>query len=70
MSMKLSLGVVALALGAILLSIAYQSSNAPIDQLSDALTGRYTDRTMWFMIVGIAAFVGGGLMIFFCKRTT
>ena len=63
-------GVVALTLGAVLLGFAYHASNAPIDQISNTLTGRYTDRTMWYMAIGIAAVVGGGLLAFFGRRTT
>ena len=58
------------SLGAILLGVAYPSSNAPIDQLSNTLTGRYTDQTMWYLILGLAAAVGGGLLAIFGKRTT
>lgn len=63
------LGGVALALGATLLGLAYHSSNAPVDQLSNALVGRYSDQTMWYLFLGVAAAVGGGLFLFFGKRT-
>jgi Protein of unknown function (DUF3185) len=62
------LGLAVLAVGVILLVFAYHASNAPIDQLSDALTGRFTDRTMWYFIVGGAALVGGTAMMLFGKR--
>ena len=70
MHMNQILGVVALALGAVLLGFAYHSSNAPIDQLSNTLTGRYTDQTMWYLGLGVVAAVGGGLLAVFGKRTT
>ena len=72
MNMKLSmnrvLGLVALALGGAMLMVAYNSSNAPIDQLSTTLTGRYSNETMMFFGIGIAAAVGGGLLAFFGGR--
>jgi hypothetical protein len=34
--------VVVLVVGVILLSFAYHASNAPLDQLSNTLTGRFT----------------------------
>jgi hypothetical protein len=30
-----------------------------MDQVSNAITGRFTDQTMWYLILGIAAAVGG-----------
>ena len=69
MNMSQMVGLVALVLGAVLLSIAYHSANAPIDRLSDTLTGHYTNPTTWYLTLGIAAVVGGGLLAFFGKRT-
>jgi LPXTG-motif cell wall-anchored protein len=40
-----------------------------MDQISEALTGRYTDHTMWYLILGIVAAVGGGLLALFGKRS-
>lgn len=61
-------GIVALVLGVVLLVFAYQSSNAPLDQISSALTGRYTDQTMWYLIGGIAVVLFGGLLTLFGRR--
>jgi len=63
-----ALGMAALALGAFLLVIAYNASNAPVDQVSEALTGRYTDHTMWYVLAGIVAVVGGGVLMFTRKK--
>jgi len=68
MSMTQILGAVALVIGLVLLGFAYQASNAPMEQVSDALTGRYTNQTMWYLIVGIAAVVGGVLLVAFGRR--
>ena len=57
------IGIALLAVGVTLLAIGYRSSGAPVDQLSEAFIGRYTDRTMWYIIGGIAAMIGGGLMV-------
>ena len=62
------LGVVVLAVGVVLLGFGYHASNAPLDQLSNTLTGRFTDRTMWFVILGVAAAIGGALLTVFGKR--
>ena len=61
-------GIVFVAVGAILLGFAYNASNAPLDQLSNALTGRYSDQTMWFIVLGAAATIGGGVLVALGKR--
>ena len=62
------LGVAVLVLGVVLLGFAYHFSEAPVDQISNALTGRYSDSTMWYIIAGIAAVVGGGFLTVSAKR--
>jgi LPXTG-motif cell wall-anchored protein len=61
-------GVVVFAVGAILLGFAYHASNAPLDQLSNTLTGRFTHETMWYLVLGAAAATGGVLLFLFGKR--
>lgn len=68
MNLAQSLGVVALIVGAALLAVGYSSSEAPVDQISNTLTGRYTDNTMWYIIAGVAMLVTGGLMAAFGRR--
>lgn len=57
-------GVVLCVIGAVLLALAYRASGTPLEQLADTFTGRYTDRTMMYVIAGIGALVGGGLLAF------
>ena len=59
--------VVVLVVGVILLSFAYHASNAPLDQLSNTLTGRFTGETMRYLVLGAAAVVGGVLLFLFGK---
>jgi drug/metabolite transporter (DMT)-like permease len=68
MRMTQILGAVALVIGVVLMGLAYHSSNAPMDQVSNAITGRFTDQTMWYLILGIAAAVGGVLLVAFGRR--
>jgi LPXTG-motif cell wall-anchored protein len=56
------LGITLCVLGAILLAFAYRASGTPLEQLSDTFTGRYTDRTMLYVVAGVGALVGGGLL--------
>ena len=68
MSMTQILGAVALVIGLVRLGFAYHASNAPMEQVSEAITGRYTNQTMWYLILGIAAAVGGVLLVAFGRR--
>lgn len=59
------LGIVLLVVGAILLFFAYQQSQSLGDQVSEAFTGRFTDSTIWFLILGAASAAAGvGLLVF------
>ncbi len=68
MDMKRIIGIVVLTVGAVLIGFAYHATNAPIEQMSDAVTGRYSNRTTWLFALGIAAVVGGGLLAQFGSR--
>jgi drug/metabolite transporter (DMT)-like permease len=62
------LGAVLFAVGVVLLIFALRASDAPAEQVVEAMTGSYTDRTMQYLIGGIAAAVGGALLFLFGKR--
>jgi uncharacterized protein YjeT (DUF2065 family) len=63
MSSNQIIGLALLVLGVILLFFGYQSSQAADDQIFEALTGRFTDSTMWlFIFGGVSAVVGVGLL--------
>lgn len=62
------LGFVVLAVGVVLVGFGLNASNAPVEQVSSTLTGRFTDSTMWYFILGAAAIVGGGLLAMFGAR--
>ena len=57
-------GLVALAIGCAALFFAWQSSNAPVDQVSEALTGRFTDATMLYLLGGVIGAVAGVALLF------
>jgi drug/metabolite transporter (DMT)-like permease len=62
------IGIVILAVGVVLLVFGMNASHAPIDQLSETFTGRYTQTTMTYLIIGIVAVIGGGLLALRCRR--
>jgi peptidoglycan biosynthesis protein MviN/MurJ (putative lipid II flippase) len=59
------LAAVLLVVGAILLFFAYQLSQSLDDQVTEAVTGRFTDSTTWYLILGVISAVAGiGLLLF------
>lgn len=62
MSTRQIAGYVLLAVGIVLLFFAWQSSQSMGDQVTEAVTGQFTDNTMWFIFGGIAAVVGGAFL--------
>jgi hypothetical protein len=61
-------GLIVLVIGVILLGFGLNATDAPVDQISETLTGKYTDRTMWYLVSGGAAIVAGGLLALFGNR--
>lgn len=59
------LALVLTVVGGILLFFAYQSSQSLGDQMKEAFTGRFTNSTIWFLVIGAASTVAGvGLLLF------
>lgn len=63
-----TLGLVLLVVGLILLFFAYQSSQSLGDQVSEAITGRFTESTTLYMLLGAAATAAGAGLLFFGRR--
>jgi hypothetical protein len=64
MSQSNILGTLSLIVGGVLLFIAWRALNAPVEQMSEALTGRYAGSTMWYLLAGIAGVVLGVALLF------
>jgi LPXTG-motif cell wall-anchored protein len=60
-------GFVLLIVGVVLLFFGWQSSEGLDDQVSEAVTGEYTDSTMWYIILGVIAAAAGAFLAFFKK---
>jgi hypothetical protein len=61
-------GSLGIALGAVLLVFAWRASMAPIEQLTEAATGRFTQTTMLYLIGGILVAAAGVLTLLFGAR--
>ncbi|WP_018146289.1 DUF3185 family protein [Thioalkalivibrio sp. AKL6] len=63
------LAVVLIVVGLILLFFAYRSSQSLGDQVTEAVTGRFTDSTIWFLVLGAASAAAGVGLFFFGKSS-
>ena len=65
MSMQRIFGIVLLLVGIVVLIVGMNASHSAADQISHGFTGRFTDATAWYIYGGLAAAVGGFLMVVF-----
>jgi ABC-type Fe3+ transport system permease subunit len=64
MSSQRILGLVLLALGVVLLLFGLNATDSVADSVSEGVTGKYTDETMWYLIGGGVLIVVGGAIAF------
>jgi drug/metabolite transporter (DMT)-like permease len=65
MGLNRLLGAAILVAGVVALGFSFNAADAPVERLSESFTGKYTDNTMTYFILGAIAVVGGGLLIAF-----
>ena len=68
MSTQRMFGFVLVVLGIVLLVIGMNSSHSVADQVNNTFTGRFTERTTWYIIGGIAVALLGLVMALFTGR--
>lgn len=59
MSMNRIVALALIVLGVVLLYFGYQSSQGLDDQVSEALTGNFTDQTVFYLIGGAISLIAG-----------
>ena len=57
------IAIVLLAIGAILLYFGYNASQSPVEEIGEALTGKFSDDTMMYLVGGGVAAVAGLFML-------
>ncbi|MCE9533435.1 MAG: DUF3185 family protein [Planctomycetes bacterium] len=62
------IGLVILAAGIALLIFGINATNSVSERIVEGFTGRYTDKTTWYLMGGIAGIVGGGALSLFGGR--
>jgi len=68
MNINLALGVALLVVAAVLLYFGYSASQSVGEQVHETFTGRFTDSTTWYFVLGVAAAIAGLLMLTFRVR--
>ncbi|MCC5810877.1 MAG: DUF3185 family protein [Ectothiorhodospiraceae bacterium] len=61
------LGLVVLVVGVVLLFFGINATDSIGESINETLTGTYSDETMFYLIGGIAAIVGGGVLFLMGK---
>ncbi len=56
------LGIMLLVAGLALLAFGLNATDSVTDSVKEGFTGRYTDKTMWYLIGGGALAVGGAVL--------
>jgi drug/metabolite transporter (DMT)-like permease len=69
MNLNQILGAVILVVGIVVLGFAFNAADAPVERMSETLTGKYTDSTMQYFVLGSIAAIGGGLLLAFGSRS-
>ena len=63
MNQKKLIAIALLALGVVLVLFGFNQADAPTEKISEAVTGRYSDQTMMYLIGGSVAAIVGLVML-------
>lgn len=65
MSILRIIGIMLIIVGVILLVMGFNATESVADRMSNFFTGKFTESTIWFLILGAASTVGGILLTLF-----
>ncbi len=57
------IGLVLLVAGAVLVYFGLNATESPVEEISEAVTGRYSDQTMYYLIGGAVSAVLGLVLL-------
>ena len=63
MSTNKLIGIILLVLGGVLIFFGLNATEAPMEEISEAITGRYSDKTMYYLIGGAISAVLGLVLL-------
>ena len=58
-----AIGFLLLIVGAVLLFFGYQGSQSIVDRTTETFTGRFTDKTTIFLVLGLVSAVAGAITL-------
>jgi hypothetical protein len=62
MTMYRSLGVALAIAGIVFLVMGLGATDSAVERVSETLTGKYTDQTVWYIAGGLAALIAGSVL--------
>jgi hypothetical protein len=62
MSMYRSIGIGLAIAGIVFLVMGLGATDSAVERVSETLTGKYTDQTVWYIAGGLAALIGGSVL--------
>ncbi|MBJ7449712.1 MAG: DUF3185 family protein [Parachlamydiales bacterium] len=68
MSVGRILALVLLIVGVILLVFGINASQSVTENVMESATGRFTDKTMWYIIGGVVMIIFGGAIAVFGRK--
>ena len=68
MSQQRVLGLILLAAGVVFLYLGLKATDSVAESVKEGVTGKYTDRTTWYLVGGAAAALAGAGLTFFGGR--
>ncbi len=68
MSFKMIVGLTLLVLGIILLYFGINATDKVGEEITNSVTGHYTNKTMTYIIMGVVLIVIGGAITLFRRR--
>jgi presenilin-like A22 family membrane protease len=60
---------VLLVVGLVLFAIGLNATDSVTEDISEGLTGKFTDKTTWYLLGGLAMALAGGAMSLFGGKT-
>lgn len=68
MNINLLIGILLLGAGAVLLFFGYNASQSVGEQVRETFTGRFSDSTTWYFVLGAVAALAGLVIVVMGSR--
>ncbi len=62
MTVAQAFGIALAIAGVVFLIVGINATDAPTEKITEAVTGKYTQQTIWYIAGGLGALIGGGFL--------